>query len=690
MEQVVAGGGYSSLYMGNEVQVLNEDADYDGWQSRLSDAFFSRNQSDSPVIMFLDEDELARIFPESSDPVESLRSAVVAELRQTAGPTVLDHIHRRMARWRAGLQELPPPCLPLLAITVVAGSLMQNDGNFSASAYYPRLVGLLAGRNNLLAAQGVKSHFDEVAEMWESLDSWILSHRETVGPSTIETHKTFNRIGYPLSQTIMRSSDRERLFEFFDRIQVKERPDATADELLRLLRWWLDRPRGFSQRFTDLVQQGNGHSLLLGVISKLATQERTMPAPSKGPIRLELRLSIDLERWSATWVIPVRKEVDRDELRFNGGPTCSIQKPEYGANYEICGALPDVPHSIHHGLRGTGTASVLVKDARSLWILRMEPLSNTWQSTDAITPMEDHTLAVRDTETAALKRFLDHNAEPGFRKLRRQLIPGWDIFAEVRLTGTIDSSPGMTFPGLSVVSAEEAGASPKLVGGLPLRSMVGGRHYLAGGEPHLLLPVRNTTDPVSLVLDGRPTGDLIKPNGSAFPLRFFGPFTEGKHVVEVDGVALEFFIHSGGQGLTLRQPPAELPQDLSCREKPMSRPLFAMCRRGGNAVLWFVLPSGRVQKVTEPASPHCLDELGFPRSYRWKVLIPEHVAWAVAERSGKFTKPLLANDYPPNFGYLDPVSRSFWRRIAQDTIGSPNASWKAYLSQSMEDSIHGR
>lgn len=689
MEQVVAGGGYSSLYMGNEVHVLNEDADYDGWQSRLSDAFFSRNQSDSPVIMFLDEDELARICPESSDPVESLRSAVVAELRQTAGPAVLDHIHRRMARWRAGLQELPPPCLPLLAITVVAGSLMQNDGNFSASAYYPRLVGLLAGRNNLLAAQGVKSHFDEVAEMWESLDSWILSHRETVGPSTIETHKTFNRIGYPLSQTIMRSSDRERLFEFFDRIQVRERPDATADELLRLLRWWLDRPRGFSQRFIDLVQEGNGDSLLLGVISKLAIQERTTPTPSKGRIRLELALRLDLEQWSATWVIPVHKDLDQDELRFTGGSTCSIQKPDYGANYEMSGVLPDVPHSLHHRLRATGIASVLVKDARSLWILRLEPLSNKWQSTDYVTPMEDHTLVVRDTDTAALRGFLDQNAEPGFRRLRRQLIPGWDIFTEVRLTGTMDASPGLTFPGLSVVPAEEAGAYPKLIGGLPLQSMVGGRHYLAGGEPHLLIPVRNTPEPVSLVLDGRPTGNRIKPNGSAFPLRLFGPFTEGKHVVEVDGITFEFFIHADGHGLTLRQPLAGS-QNQSDRDRSVSRPLFAMCRRGGNAVLWFVLPSGRVQKVTEPPVPSFLSELGFPTSYRWKALIPQDVAWAVAEHSGKFTKPLLANDYPPNFGYLDPVSRSFWRRIAQDTIGSPNASWRAYLSQSMEDSIHGR
>lgn len=671
--------------------VLNEDVDYDGWQQKLTNAFFSPGDTETPVIIFLDEDELARICPEASDATESLRAAVASELRQTTGPGVLDHVHRRMAKWRRGSQELPPPCLPLLALTVIAGSLMQNDGNFSSSAYYPRLVGLLAGRNNHLAARGLKSHFDEVAELWTSLDSWIISHRDIVGPSTIDTHKTFNRIGYPLSQTIIRSSDRERLFEFFDRIKVRERPGATAADLLPLLRWWLDRPRGFSQRFVNLVQHGDGDSLLLSVISKLASQERERIAPAlSGRLRLELNLQLDLERWSATWVIPVHMGLDGDELKFTSGSTCSIQKPDYGANYQVSGAFPDVSQSIHHRLRATGRTCVLVKDVRPLWILRLEPLTNKWQSTNSVLPMEDHTLLVRDTDTAALKVFLDQNALPGFRRLRRQLIPGWDIFTEVRLTGQLDFSLGMTFPGLTVVPAKEVRESPKLVAGLPLQSMVGGRHYLAGGEPDLLLPVRDTTEPVSLVLDGRTTGHVIKPNGSAFPLRLFGPYTDGKHVVEVDGITFEFFTHLDGESITLHRPSEGVPQAPSDANQSLSRPLFAMCRRGKNAVLWFVMPSGRVQMMAEPPVPSDLEELGFPKSYRWKALIPDDAAWAVAEGSGKFAKPLLANDYPPNFGYLDPVSRSFWRRIAQGTIGSSNANWRAYLAQSMEDSIHGR
>lgn len=668
--------------------VLNGDVDYDGWQSKLTYAFFSPGSTESPVIMFLDEDELAAVCPEVSDPVESLRAAVVAELRQTSGPGVLDHIHRRMAKWRRGSQELPPPCLPLLAITVVAGSLMQNDGNFSSLAYYPRLVSLVAGRNNFLAASGLKNHFEQIAELWVSLDSWILSHRDIVGPSTIDTHRTFKRIGYPLSQTIIRSSDRERLFEFFDRIKVRERPDATAADLLPLLRWWLDRPRGFSQRFVNLVQQGDGDSLLVSVIAKLARQERTVSTPS-GRTRLELGLQLDLERWSAAWVIPVHKDLDKDELRFNNGSTCSIQKPEYGANYEIAGAWPEVSQSIHHRLRATGRTSVLVKEVRPLWILRLESLTNKWQSTKAVLPLEDHTLLVRDTDSAALKVFLDQNAHPGFRRMRRQLIPGWDIFTEVRVSGQLDLSQGLAFPGLTVVSAIEPSESPKLVAGLPLRSAVGGRHYLAGGEPDILLPARDTADPVSLVLDGRTTGHVIKPNGSAFPLRLFGPYTDGKHVVDVDGTTFEFFTHLNGEGITLQRPREEERPDLAIVHQAVSHPLFAMCTRGGNAVLWFVTPSGQVQKVTEPAITP-LEELGFPKSYRWKALIPDGVAWAVAERAGKFSKPLLANDHQPNFGYLDSVSRSFWRRIAQGTIDSPNASWRAYLAQSMEDSFHGR
>lgn len=677
--------------MGNEARVSNEDVDYDAWQLKLTEAFFSSGDTETPVIMFLDEDELLGICPEVSDPVESLRAAVASELRQTAGPGVLDHIHRRMATWRRGSQDLPPPCLPLLAITVVAGSLMQNDGNFSSLAYYPRLVKLLSGRNNQLAARGLQARFDEVAELWTSLDTWILAHRDIVGPSTIDTHRTFNRIGYPLSQTIIRTSDRDRLGEFFDRVQVRGRPDVTSQDLLQLLRWWLEHSRGFSQRFVDLVKQGDGDSLLLSVITKLARQERAEPALSKGRARLELALQLDLERWLATWVIPVHKDLDSDDFRLASGSNCTVTKPDYGSNYAISGVLPDVSQSMNQRLRATGNKSVLVKDVRSLWILRLEPLSNMWRSTASVVPSEDHMLVVRETETADLKKFLDLHAEPGFRRLRKQLIHGWDTFADVRMVREADSSfPGMSFPGLSLMTTQGASASPKLVSGLPLSSAIGGRHYLAGGEPDLLLPVRNAAEPVSLKLDGRATGHVLKPNGSAFPLRLFGPFTDGRHVVEVDGITMDFFTHSDGEGIALRRPVHEMPRHSSPSVEPMSPPLFATCRRGGNAALWFVLPSGRVHRVSEPAIPTSLEELGFPRSYRWKVLMPKEAAWAVAERAGKFTMPLRAYYDPPNFEHLDSISRSFWRRIAQDTIGSRDPKWKAYLSQSMEDSIHGR
>lgn len=147
--------------------------DYDRWQSKLSDEFFPMNQPDEPIIMFLDDEEMTRICPHLPDPVESLRSAVLAELRQTDKSRVFEPIERRLTSWRKGAQDQPPPCLPLLAVSVIAGSRMRNDGKFSSAAYYPRLVTLMTSGTNKLTAMGIQKNFEVVAELWQTLDTWI-------------------------------------------------------------------------------------------------------------------------------------------------------------------------------------------------------------------------------------------------------------------------------------------------------------------------------------------------------------------------------------------------------------------------------------------------------------------------------------------------------------------------------------
>lgn len=646
-----------------------------------------------PIILFLDDDELADICPEIDDPVESLRSAVLSELRQTDKPTIFDHIDRRIAAWRAGGQDQPPPILPLLAATVLAGGRMQRDESFTAGAYYPRLVDLMSPGRNSITAHGLQKHFDQVAEMWQLLDRWILAHQETLGPSTI-VQGSYSRIGYPLSQTVLKVSDRERLSDFFARIRSDEHSESSPQELLRLLRMWMSKPKGFSRTFVEVVQGGSGNLLLMAVISKLAAQERSESAAYKRRVKLELSMSIDPGTWSVSWVVPVRSEVQRDDFDLGGGAIVTLATPAYGSVYDVvAGTLPEGAQTIDSEFKAVGAGAVLSKKARPLWVLRTDPFSGNWQSVALVEPGERYLLLVRNTADQDMQDFLAANAEPDYWRHRRELFPGRTVYENVCLKDRSYKTSQDNLVGLAGLGDVESASSPTLTNGLPLRTDVGGRHYLAGGEPDVLIPDSGSEAFALVVIDSKRPGQPVRKNGSTFPLRKAGPFVDGKHTVEVDGKVLEFFVHAIGDAAQMPGARASATDTENFPNLPTEEGLqarYALCRRGQNAAMWFIFPEGRVLKVCEPKIPRFFSSLGVPNSYMWKVQVPDGASWHVTERGGKFSDPTRLSAQEANFGRLNGVAQAFWRRVASDTITSPDQKWRSYLSQSMEGSIRGR
>lgn len=663
---------------------------YDDWQTMLSAEFFQPRQGKPPIVMFVDDEGVGRLCPDCPDALDSLRTAVLAELRQTESSAVLDRVHSRVTSWSKSFRVDAPPVLPLLALTVIAGSQMRNDGTFSAAAYYPRLVELLSPRMQLedIRVRGLRKHFDDVAEMWKLLHSWILDNQDRLGPSTISTHPFFNRVGYPLSQAVLKTSDRELLADFFEAIHLDNRPMPEAQELLRLLRLWLDRPRGLSMQFRRFVDHGSGELLLMDLLLKLAEAHHGRTHRS-GRIRLRLRLTIDLEKWASSWVIPVNDALEADELKLQDGSTLSIAKPAYGSAYEVRqGSFGDAPGLIDRKFRAIGSESVLVKDTQDVWILMVNPTSGKWQSVESMEPGYEHVLMVREIKGATFTELLSQKVMAGYRKLRNQLVPGWDLYADVVLAGNTGRE-NPRWHDLAHVLEVDVGPAPRLVNGLSLRTNVGGRHYLIGGEPDLLVPSGGATRRVSVVLDGVAQVPPLKANGEPLPLRYFGPMTEGKHSVEVDGTVLDFFVHASGDAALGRVRPIPAPDPVD----PMLRkvgPTYAHCRRGKDSSIWFVLPSGWARRHREPQVPPFVEPTGFPYSVGWKVSIPDDAVWVVVERNGQFSLPQYVRNEVGDFGTLDAVSKDFWRRITSATITSADRRWRKCLSNVMEESVRGR
>lgn len=664
---------------------LRTNSSYDYWQSRLSEEFFQPNHVKLPIIMFLDDEELSRMHPDAPDATESLRLAVMSELRQTDKIGVLDRMRSRIESWMTGPQKDPPPTLPLLALTVVAGSRMRNDGEFSSTAYYPRLADLMSSEPNDLRVSGLRKHFDEVATMWHQLHSWIAEHQDRLGPSTINTHRFFSLIGYPLSQTVLKTSDRERLADFFERIHLDRRSAPSSDELLRLLRYWLDRPRGLSKAFLRLVEQDSSNPLLTDLLLKLASEERSTISRARSRIRLSLRLCIDLEEWSVGWAIPLHNDLEADDLRPDDGPVFSIARPAYGSRYELReGALAQGPGLIDRPFRAVGSRAVLTKDVQDVWILRIDPISGIWQSVDSMEPGLDHLLMVRASESAAITQSLAKSAEPGYRRLRNQLVPGWVLFADVLVSDQIEPTAASD-DGLMHIFKTDIGPSPRLVNGLPLKTDVGGRHYLQGGEPDLLIPPGDSERYVRVELDGVPQEPPLKANGAPLPLRYLGPMTEGKHTVQVDGLTLNFFVQKSGTDALLEGGPDGRTPDPMDPMFEDSGPTYAACRRGKEAAMWFVTSSGHVRQHREPPLPN-----GLPGSFNWKVSVPADATWVVAERNGHFAHPQHIRDDRGEFDHMDQISETFWRRITPVTITTSDHRWREYLAQFIGMGVRGR
>lgn len=661
---------------------------YEDWQVLLAKEFFQQLPGKPPVVVFIDDEVIEKLCPACADPIDSLRSAVRAELLRTDGYTVLNGIHRRVTGWSKGEMAEPPPVLPLLALTVIAASRMRNDGTWSAKAYYPRLAYLLSPSHGSddVQALGVIKHFDEVAEMWEQLHCWIMDNQHRLGASTIGTHPHFHRIGYPLSQAVLRTSDRELLGEFFERIHLDKRSVPPADELLRLLRLWLARPRGMSPAFQALLDQGSVDSLLMNLVRKLAETYQG-PVRKFGRIRLQLRLRIDLDAWRLSWAIPVHEALDDDKLILRDGSTLSVIKPTYGSVYELHHAsFEDDADLLERTFQANGDRAVLFKEREDAWILRIDPTSGKWQSVDAMEPGHEHLLMVRDARRAAFTDLLPQKAMSGYRKLRKQIVPGWDLYADVVLASHAVSGSAKRDE-LAYFLEADVGPAPRLVNGLLLPTQVGGQHYLRGGEPDLLVPIAGAERDVSIVFDG--VSQVLKANGAPLPLRYFGPMDEGKHSITVDGITLDFFVHSSSYAALGLVPQPSVPDsdDSMFRDSGLT---YVHCRRGKEASVWFVLPSGRVRQHHEPPLPPFLEQARIRPSLGWKVSVPEDAVWTLKERNGQFSHPQHVRGHVGEIGPLDRVSKLFWRRVAPATMTSSDRRWRKCLSNVMQESVHGR
>lgn len=508
---------------------------YAAWASVLGEHFFGPDQSGRTVAMFVD-DTLARELGASPtlDGV-TLESAVRRELGRAGN--LFGRILVRCGQWRRGSQATPPPSLPLLGATVLAATRMHNDGTYSANNFYARAAQVL-GRDSRV----IEDEFELVAAMWEYLDTWLRSQGDMRGISTILPHPQWVKIGYSLSQALLRDVDRRCFPQFFQWAGVAPHAEVQAESLIRPLRLWSQGHPGVSPRLRQLIENESGQELLGRLLIAEARSWDGVVADERSGVRqLQLRLVVQPStksvRWAAEGADPPKEViVDWD------GAIVTFSASE-SRRYLISNERGVKSADVARGLVLSGDNVSLRNPARVVLPMVHEPEVGGWVSVDEIDPCQDQLLIVHDQEWGRIKVFLERllrrTVPAAIRPCGKPLLSGFQAIKlpaadiDVRLFDEAGTPQSM-----KRIRPHHASRRIELRGGLPLRPGSGQRTYLRGGTPDVDLAAGpGESRRVAAELNGAPT--TLVTNGLPLPLAGLADAPR-EYEFRADGITLHF------------------------------------------------------------------------------------------------------------------------------------------------------
>lgn len=674
---------------------------YARWQERLAQSFFA-DRGQQPVVLFVDRDELQRLAHPGEDGARSLAAAVLDIVNVARGSGMFSRAQRLETLWRQGPRDKPPPTLPILALSVLAASEMRTDSSARRNAYYKRLVSTLVPdledeptETRLLIALRNGGAFLAVVEMWEQLDRWLDETNGAFGISTIHAGvANESRIGYPLSQTLVRRSDRAALTRFFSAARLKSAGVPSADSLLGMLRRWVThRGHGLTDRFVESLQDDEVLPILGPLLHGLATAWDGKIITAEGLRRLDLRLVMDLDDACAWWVVPAVRDFPGDLLKgvSNGQPFEALMTTDaHSTMYRAEGMPPVHASAVAAGLAARGERCLAEFQPAKVLVLASNADAGGWMSIDSVQPFEEHVFVAAADAAPAVSQALRSAADPGWRPLdpaftARLLGSGFSIFDRVvfsdpdRLDSALAAMPG----GLASGLRRGAAVRPRLTGGLPIDRRIAANIYLAGGEPDLVLPVSDETRYVEVSLDGVAS----RLRASLFPIplcRFRGGMESGDHTVDADEETLTFVVER--RSIDDREPEDigsigwidGVLQDNATdavticgalvRDSGIYRPVLA---RRGSALTLLIGADGRMTKVGDPPPP-TLPGLTFA----FFEMPSTPAVWLAQKRTAGWTVTKL-RAAEPAFRGLSDADRAFWEELSLG-VRNPSPLWRLY------------
>jgi len=601
--------------------------DWNDWQECLLEEF--RAGPGRPVFFYADDDVLTQLGGEEGP--HSLAAAVRASLVNFGDP--YDSIFRRAVKAKLKNPEQPPPTLPLLALSVLAATRMEGTAGVAQNAYYHRLFEVAGVSPGSDLGLSMKRDFDTVAMLWRQFDTWMhTAAGQQFGVSTIRLiNNHLKRIGYPLSQALLRRADRNILTHLWAALGHDTSANLPSEDLVQHLRRWMRSRRGLSKQFCDTVEGIADDAIpeFGKALQDAAKGWDGVVLSRSGREMHEAVLAVQptlTKDWKAVWIIGT----------VNGAVSVPLRAAD----------LLDMPTVYSDG--GQEWAGI----SDGLALLTWDSLGGYWASAARMLPGANHALIWHPTLLDAVKNFVGRSCNSGSIKPRKLAPDGVGFIENVRFLTDKEITDSLAAAGLTGIRVAGT-TSPRLSlsDGLKVTNALHNAIYIHGGEPDLAIPPGDEAF-VPVQLDGSTLRDL--PRGVLSPLRSFTEdLAPGPHTLESDDGSVEFETISPGEFVVqpgLRIESGALPELSLTAPSPVpdqfGTRLVIVKRHRDNT--WLLGPAGHIRVLTDPPLPPYWDRLvaDLVDPLHYLVVRKECEGWLVQQKFNHFYVDQLVDTMP--------------------------------------------
>lgn len=618
---------------------------YRWWQRILGERFFGLDQEGRPVLFFVDDDVAKGLHREA--PSEQRIGDLCASVAQEAIDWQRDAFHwveDEVADWKRQREhERPPPCLPLLAVCVLAATHMKGTGKRGAPRYYEHLAELL--RPMKMTVEDVDRHlrsgYSVVPEFWRELERWLETREHRNGVSTLRFSKGRERIGYAQSQAIMCAADQDRLAAFF-----KDHRGESGQELLKNIRRWKERSH-LSRALREALDSGEQDDILAALLFSLSAAVGDETPIRQGSRRLRLRVGAEDDRqrgWVLRWRAARVPGVDNDMLMHKEG-ALRVTASEDLKYYSMSGDIPDMAAALGDGLSATGARLAIGMSERTRILVLQQDPAGGWTETDRPEPCQPSLIVYSEATKREAGALLD-KAGYEWDEGEETTAPGWYVLDDIEFeaSGTLRKRALRFKGGLHVWQKHER------------------HHFMMGGEPDLFPPL----DADIVKLDGVP----ISTGGRPIRLRGRG-LDAREHTVELDRHRLTFFTHA-----------PQRPEGMASPSVENAR----LCEK----LRAVIDADGRFTRLRPPVTPLWwrTRNTGLAGT-TWRPNIPESAIWLVIEDSHGRVKVQLLRPEEPRINRMTSAMKEFWSQMFLVRPRSADHDlWNKYIKMALKTSMY--